>query len=40
MNTMKEINEDFIKQLQQLIEANDEAQALALIRDMHPADIA
>ena len=37
---MKEINEKFIEQLQQLIDAKDEVQVLVLIRDLHPADIA
>ncbi|MBR1543418.1 MAG: magnesium transporter [Muribaculaceae bacterium] len=34
------MNEKFIEQLQQLIDAKDEVQVLVLIRDLHPADIA
>ena len=37
---MKEYNEEYIKQLGQLIESQDTEQVQALIADMHPADIA
>ena len=37
---MKEFNEDYIKQLHQLIESGDHEQVLNDIKDLHPADIA
>ncbi len=37
---MKEYNEDYIKQLDQLIENQDTEQVKSFIADMHPADIA
>ena len=37
---MKEFNIDNIDQLEDLIEAKDEAQVKAYISDLHPADIA
>ena len=37
---MKDFNEDYIKQLHQLIESGDHEQVLNDIKDLHPADIA
>ena len=37
---MKEYTEDYLKQINELIDNKDEAQVLEQIKDMHPADIA